>query len=175
MRQGMLSDMYYEELVDRWRNDDYGGCEHFYEFLKNYFLPVRYRGKIINDYWIDARGVIFSTKRYYPHKISYSFHSGNCGYPKMSVPTVDQFGFRRYKTTTVHRLVCESFHEKPIPEGVSKKEWENTPDSVKRCFNDYWEVNHKDHNTHNYHPDNLEWVSRQQNVDKYQESLKEAA
>jgi len=143
-------------------------------FLKDYFFPVKYRGNILPKYYVDSRGQIFSVKKGYrtPTKITYNNNSGNCGYPKIRIDTSPDLSFTLYKTVTVHRLVCESFYKKPIPHGVTKKEWQLTPESVKKCFDDYWEVNHKDHNTYNYHPSNLEWVSRQQNVDKYQEYLK---
>lgn len=178
MRYGMLEDMYFEEYQQKIRDWDFPctSIDAALDFLESAFLPVRYRGTILPDYYVDARGQIFSTKKSFlnPTKLQYNCNDSNRGYPKIRIDVSGRFSFeRKYKTVSVHRLVCESHHMLPIPDGVSKKEWAATPESVKRCFNDYWEVNHIDHNTYNYHPNNLEWVSRQQNVNKYQDTLRE--
>ena len=90
--------------------------------------------------------------------------SGRSKYPKIGV----RVGYGSYKTIHVHQIVAQTFHAFPIPDGVTASEWERTPESVKNHFsNHYWEANHIDHNHLNYHPDNLEWVSRGVNVDKY--------
>lgn len=74
------------------------------------------------------------------------------GQPKILTPWLD--GKRRYymiclcqdgkiKKCLIHRLVAENF----IPNPSNKSE-----------------VNHKDHNTHNNFVDNLEWVTRKENM-----------
>lgn len=169
----MLADMYFEEYQELTRTarntNDLG------RFLQDYFFPVKYNDKILEKYFVDARGQIFSIKKglWAPTKIAYNHNKGNSGYPKTKIDVSDSRTFMpsKYKTLSVHRLVCESFHEKPLPPGVNEKDWSNTPQSVKDCFKHYWEVHHIDHDRSNYHPSNLEWVSKQENVEKYQQYL----
>jgi hypothetical protein len=174
MRYGMLDDMFFEEFEQNLLDSYFYNYEPIRKcftytdkviaWLDQYFLPVRYNGEIVEGYYVDARGCIFSIKKSPQEPKLMKYDYARKGYPKIGIKV-------KYtnKTITVHRLVCESFHIKPIPEGVTKEEWDNTPKPVKKCFDDYWEVNHKDHNRRNYHPDNLEWVSRSQNVEKYQD------
>lgn len=168
----MLSDMYFEEFNEYILTASKESAA--YEFLTDYFYPVKYRDKTLNKYYVDARGQIFSIRKgiFNPTPLAYNYSKGSKGYPKINVDISDCIDYTVYKTISVHRLVCESFHERPIPKGVTKKEWSMTPKSVKNCFDNYWEVHHIDHNTYNYHPSNLEWVSRQENVEKYQDYLK---
>ncbi len=92
--------------------------------------------------------------------------SGKSPYPKVKAAV------RVGKSLTIHlhQIVAQTFLEYPIPDGVTDSEWKRTPKAVKKHFeSNYWEANHIDHDHMNYHPDNLEWVSRGVNVDKYHE------
>jgi hypothetical protein len=92
--------------------------------------------------------------------------SGKSQYPKVSV--VVETG--RSLTIHLHQIVAQTFIEYPLPDGVTNEEWEKTPDSVKKQIDlYYWEANHIDHDHFNYHPSNLEWVSRGVNVQRYHE------
>ena len=60
-----------------------------------------------------------------------------------------------------HRAVMDCF--KPLDDysheiGISKEEWDNTPESSKNFIKRQVYVNHKDHNRSNNHIDNLEWI-----------------
>ena len=131
------------------------------QFVEKHLTPVYYGGKVICDYYVDKDGDVWSTKRNRLKRLNWFFNKKN-GYPRVSLSTED-----KKFMVLVHRLVCETFHERPLPEGVSIEEWKRTPKSVKRHFDHYWEVNHIDHVRTNYHPNNLEWVSCKQNVDRY--------
>jgi hypothetical protein len=135
-------------------------------FINNYLTPVFYGGEFIPDYYVDPDGYIWSFKKNTVRILSWFFNKGK-QYPRVSLC----FGDKVLKVL-VHRIVCETFHvERPLPEGVTEDEWKRTPKSVKAHFEHYWEVNHKDHIKTNFHPDNLEWVSCKQNIDRYVEHL----
>ena len=48
--------------------------------------------------------------------------------------------------------------------GISKEDWDNTPESSKSFIKRQVYVNHKDHNRSNNHIDNLEWISARDNA-----------
>jgi hypothetical protein len=124
--------------------------------------PMVVNGEIIDGYHVMPDGNIVSTKRKKP-KILTPQISDKDPYPRVSVRM-------NGKSTTpyVHRLVCEAFHPFPVPPGVTKSEWRDTPNSVKRLVFSMFQVNHIDHVHGNFHPDNLEWVTVKQNAAKYQ-------
>ena len=66
-----------------------------------------------------------------------------------------------------HRAVMDCF--KPLDDysheiGISKEDWDNTPESSKSFIKRQVYVNHKDHNRSNNHIDNLEWISARDNA-----------
>lgn len=123
--------------------------------------PAVVHGSIAEDYFVDSDGNIWSTKRTFPKMLSWT--TGGGGYPTV---VISQGG--KTRTCYVHKIVCETFHKFPIPSGVTKKEWKETPESVKAHVYRTFEVNHIDHDHDNFHPSNLEWVSRMDNLSKYQ-------
>lgn len=151
------------------------------------FYQAIYRGKPLRDYYFmflpdnSLRFVSFRRgynyiwenenypsmlgKRCLDYRILKNRVSGKSKYPKVNV-IVDDLGNSR--TVHLHQIVAQTFHDYPIPDGVTEKEWKRTPKAVKKHFeSQYWEANHIDHDHMNFHPDNLEWVSRGVNVDKY--------
>ena len=146
---------------------DYNGSKE--EFIKDYLTPAICGGKIFDDYYVDKDGEIWSTKKNKVIILAWFFNKGK-QYPRVSLCYKDKV----YKLL-VHRIVCETFHEVPLPEGVTLEEWKRTPKSIKTHFYHYWEVHHKDHNKCNFHPNNLEWVSCKQNMERYKTYLKEQA
>jgi|APGre2960657373_1045057.scaffolds.fasta_scaffold58188_2 hypothetical protein len=125
--------------------------------------PAIVDGQVIQDYWVDEDGNIWSTKRKQPKQLSPDNGSSNSKYPGV-VLMID--GIR--KSIDVHRVICSTFHKFPVPNGITKKEWNLTPQSVRDLLNTLFQVNHIDHNTKNHHPSNLEWVTVKQNSSKYQ-------
>lgn len=125
--------------------------------------PVKLHGKERAGYYVCPRGDVWSNKRNSLARLATHIGGGNA-YPRINI-----YDNGKCISTYVHRIVCESFHKFPKPEGVSKDDWKNTPESVKNLLNSLYQVNHIDHNHVNYHPTNLEWVTAKQNADKYQE------
>ena len=143
------------------------------EKLTTSLTPVKLGGETVLSYFLDSNGDIYSTAyakfhcyEMWARKIRSSV-SGNTKYPMVTL-SINEIP----KKISVHKVVAETFIDKPLPPGVSKKDWKNTPQSVKNCFNHFWEVNHIDHDPLNYDPLNLEWVSRFENKNKYQEHRK---
>lgn len=64
-----------------------------------------------------------------------------------------------------HRIVAHTLLEFPIPPGVSKTDWNNTPESVKSILGRKYLVNHIDHDRSNYHVSNLEYTDHKGNAD----------
>ena len=131
-------------------------------FNKQKCKPLIYNGMIFSDYWVDKNGNLWSTKGSEPRKKRYRPNANN--YPRTTV-CVDG----KRKNVTAHKLVCESYHKFPKPKSVNKKEWDITPDSVKKLVKKMYQVNHIDHDHLNFHPSNLEWVTGEENSEKYQE------
>jgi len=132
-------------------------------FMKKAML----HGRVLKDYYVDNDGYIWKLKDNYYRSVSTCIGGGN-RYPRVSL--YEAYSDGAIKTSTyAHKIVCETFHSFPIPEGVTKKEWDNTPESVKIRLNELYQVNHIDHDPENYHPSNLEWVTVKQNHRKYQE------
>jgi hypothetical protein len=161
----------------------------FYDNNGRPFYQAIYRGMPLNGYYFVLRpdeGIMFVSfrrgwnrvwndenypwmmgKRSLNYRVLKNRVSGKSKYPKVNV-TVDDLG--NNLTVHLHQIVAQTFHDYPIPDGVTESEWKRTPKSVKKHFDSqYWEANHIDHNHLNYHPDNLEWVSRGVNVNKYHE------
>jgi len=136
---------------------------------------IIFRGEVIEDYFVDDLGLIYSTKRGSLALLSVQRGDDWNPYPKVTIK-VD--GAR--KTVSVHRLVCETFHKKPLINILTEKEW-NSIDKVIRDkllehiqHADRYQVNHIDHDRNNFHPSNLEWVTASENQQKFQEHRKAA-
>ena len=91
--------------------------------------------------------------------------SGNMQYPFCTIKGDDG----HVKSASWHKACCETLKPQPAPPGVTESEWRRTPQSVRRVLHKIWQVNHIDHNHLNFHPDNLEWVTGTENVEKYQQ------
>jgi hypothetical protein len=124
------------------------------------FKPVIWKGVIIEGYFVSQCGDIWSFKGNSPRNLA-TCVSGNSPYPKVCL-AIDG----KRKTLTVHQLVCAAFHPGPKPAGVSKEDWNQTPNSVKAHVHHQYYVNHIDHNKLNHHPSNLEWVTAEENAQK---------
>jgi hypothetical protein len=129
--------------------------------------PVIVDGNIIEDYWVLPDGNILSTKQDKPKTLRPGNTKTQNNYPKVVLCSNGVS-----KSYYVHRIVCEAYHKFPIPAGVTKTEWEQTPESVKHLLARSYQVNHIDHDHNNYHPSNLEWVSVKENSSKFQSHRK---
>jgi len=128
--------------------------------------PMVSDGYVLPDYYIDQNGNPWSTKsgRLEPLAPNYT----------QKYPTITPSTYGKRSTKLLHRIVCESVHPFSTPKGITKKDWEATPNSVKDLLRASFQVNHIDHDPLNYHPDNLEWVSVKGNSNAYQEFRKAA-
>ena len=70
------------------------------------------------------------------------------GYWKLLSQSVSNYGYMQTSRGLVHRLVCAA--------------WNGLPEDETKI-----EVNHKDLNKHNNHCDNLEWMSKRENMDHW--------
>jgi hypothetical protein len=132
--------------------------------MKTIVSPLIYNQVSYSDYGIDPHtGHVYSKKTGYWKPMSWSV-GGNMKYPQASL---SQNGLK--KVISFHIAACETLKEIPIPPGVTAAEWKRTPNSVKRITRKIWQVNHIDHNHLNFHPDNLEWVTGEQNCHLYQQ------
>jgi hypothetical protein len=133
------------------------------------------RGQIVEGYYLDKNGDIYSNKSgdmkeksVEPGREKYSNP-----YPRVSL-MID----KKAKTLNMHRVVCETFHKKPLPNILTEEQWSNVPSTERSIIlehiqhADRYQVNHIDHNRDNYHPSNLEWVTVSENQQKYQEHKK---
>jgi len=124
--------------------------------------PAVVDGEIVEDYFVCRNGDIWSRKRgYYLRKLSTSVTFDN-PYPKLGI-RINGKPYTKY----AHKIVCETYHEFPIPQGVTVSEWNQTPDSVKVLLRNGFQVNHINRDHKNHHPSNLEWVSVKENSEKY--------
>lgn len=143
----------------------------YFEYTYN-FRRVKYRGKELPYYYLDEEGNVHSIMRGSPKKLSISYRDGY-PYPQVGL-TVNG----KTKTLLLHRIVCETFHDLPMPDILTDNEWKKIPEEIKNKLLSYikhadrYQVNHIDHDGHNYHPDNLEWVTVSENQQKYQEYKK---
>lgn len=140
----------------------------------NELTPVVFRGETVTGYYLDKDGKLFSDKRGYITELTI----GGYNDPYNPYPRVSLSVNGKIKTINIHRLVCETFHEKPMPDILTKKEWNSIPAKIRNKLikhiqhADRYQVNHIDHDHHNFHPSNLEWVTAQENQQKYQEHKK---
>lgn len=130
----------------------------------NRFKTAIFQGQELTGYKVDDNGTIWSTKRgniqmltpYVPNQTS-----AKVKYPSVSLQIL---GVRR--TFRIHRIVAETLIPIPLPNGFRKSTWINLNDVERRLIMQIMEVNHIDHDATNYHPSNLEWVTRFENLQK---------
>jgi len=153
-------------------------CKRLRTFYYHKEVPelrkVVFRGDTICGYWMDNEGYIYSTLRGNTlRKLSVNYSNE---YPGINL----MIGFKK-KTINLHRLVCETFHPKPLPNILTTREWASIDLTVRHKLLEYvqhadrYQVNHIDHNKENFHPSNLEWVTVKENQQKYQEHRKKVA
>ena len=131
--------------------------------------PVVYRGEVVEGYFVNSNGDIYSNKRGATIKLKLSDGDKYNPYPKYGLTHKG-----KRITVTAHRLVAETYHKKPIPNILTDEQWETIPKKVRGIVLDYmqhadrYQVNHIEHNILNFHPSNLEWVTISQNQQAFQ-------
>ena len=117
-----------------------------------------------DSYYVDPDGNIWSGKTKYWKKLTpHISENATRGYAKSAIKVngkMISFYF--------HKVVCATLVPFPRPEGITKKDWDATPETVKEHMKAMYIVNHIDHDRTNYHPSNLEWVTSQGNAMAYQ-------
>ena len=136
-----------------------------------YYKPVMFRGKVVKDYYVSPKGFIISAKQGALKRLSVASGDKYNPYPKVALSFED----KTKKTLTVHRIVCETYHKKPMPKELEGLNWNIIPDKERKILQEFvthadrYQVNHIDHDHNNFHPSNLEWVTIKENQQKYQE------
>ena len=123
--------------------------------------PLVFRGEVVKEYYMDSKGNVWSAKWNKLRKLAVSF-SGR--YPDVKFQHKG-----KAMTVDIHRLVAETYHPKPMPYGITLEQFESSPRNIQLVIADYMshlQVNHIDHDTTNYHPNNLEWISGRENNQK---------
>lgn len=140
------------------------------------FKPIIFRGSLLEEYYLDLEGNIYSNKRKTVKKLTIQNGCQHNPYPKIGLVVEG-----KANTIMVHRLVCETFHEKPIPDILTEEQWDSISEEIRNILIEYithadrYQVNHIDHDINNFHPNNLEWVTAIENQQKYQEYKKRAS
>jgi hypothetical protein len=135
------------------------------------YRALRYNNETYPGYWVCEEGYLYTSKESWRNPLREMRKlnerlGGNSPYPKTNI-SVNGIN----KTLLVHIAVCDTWNHTsmPIPDGVSKADWKQTPKSVKAAMRFMYQVNHIDHDHCNHHPSNLEYVTSRQNQQKYQE------
>ena len=119
-------------------------------------IPALHNGIALKGYWVNSiDGTIWSDKQSKNlRQIKGSIHDG---YRRTNFTTSDGL-----TNLLLHRVVACTL----IPfttDGISKRDWKNTPDKIKNIILSQWCINHIDHDRSNYHPSNLEWATFTEN------------
>ena len=140
--------------------------------MKNIVTPLIYNQVEYSDYGVHKKtGEIYSKKRGEWEKMESKVSGKGSPYPKLQLSVNG-----KKKSIQTHIAVHETLNPTlPLPPDVTEKEWRVTPNSVKHHMRRIYEVNHIDHVHTNYNPKNLEWVTKQQNVNAYQKFRRKKA
>lgn len=96
--------------------------------------------------------------------VDIGFIAGKLGYKYRNCGSKN----KQRKTCRIHQLVMDSW--KPfsqyLPKGISRSDYNKTPESIQKLLPRLFFINHKDHNKLNNHIDNLERVTPRDNTRK---------
>ena len=139
---------------------------------KDIKCPLIYKGEAYYDYGVHKKlGGIYSKKSGTWEKMSSSTNStsklikaGRKGYLK----SIIYLKKGKFKNVYVHIATHETLNPKfPPPPGIDETIWKTTHPSVKKLLRDVYQVNHINHDTFDYRPENLEWTTPAQNVEAW--------
>ena len=126
--------------------------------------PLIYNQEKYYDYGVDREGNIYSRKRGDWKKMKLQYKKNDyvyCGIVRNAE--------KRQKCILVHVAVHETLNPKlPKHPKVPNKDWMMTPLSVKKAFRGLFEVHHVNHNRHDHRSSNLQWTTKEQNIQEYQ-------
>ena len=128
-------------------------------------VPLKVYDEVIDNYYMDHDGNVYSRFNCNTKKLKPSWTTdAKCSmYPHINI-----YGNGSKKKVRMHRLVGYTLLSFTCPENISAKDWERTPFAVKTLiFKNAMEINHIDEDPLNYHPSNLEWVTRKGNRDAF--------
>lgn len=128
-------------------------------------VPLKVYDEVIENYYMDHDGNVYSKFNCNPKKLkpAYSLTKRTNQYPYI---TIRINGSK--KKVRMHRLVGYTLLSFTCPQDISAKDWARTPSAVKTLiFRNAMEVNHIDEDHLNFHPSNLEWVTRKGNLDAF--------
>jgi hypothetical protein len=157
------------QIVLLYINININYIENFMSNVNSFIkTPVVYNGMKIYDYGIDARSGMVMSKKSGKWVALRPNVSGKSPYPKI-VLRVNC----KPLTIPMHILAHETLNpEIPMPPGISKSDWNNTPVQVRKLCRHLFQVNHIDHNVMNFTPENLEWTTGKENCQRYQDYRK---
>lgn len=119
-----------------------------HKYIIDYHYRKKLKTRIISGYLSVDIGFIAG-------KLDYKYR--NCGSKT-----------RQHKTCRIHQLVMDSW--KPfsqyLPKGISRSDYNKTPESIQKLLPRLFFINHKDHNKLNNNIDNLERVTPRENTRK---------
>ena len=119
------------------------------------------RGYTLEGYRLDSNGNLWSFKRAEPKIMVPNNNPAANGYPRYGI-RVDG----KMLTIKAHRIVAETLIPIPLPTGFRQTIWKQMNAVERNVLMQCLEVNHIDHDTTNFHPSNLEWVTRKENREK---------
>jgi hypothetical protein len=132
-------------------------------FIQNHLKQIIYNRKEVECYYVDDCGNVYSTKRNRFRKMKHAKDLSN--YPILTIMVCG-----KKKTVRVHRLVAETFFpDRSVKEayGFTDKQWKTLTKFTRHKIENTMTVNHIDGNTENFSPENLEWLSQEDNNNHY--------
>lgn len=96
--------------------------------------------------------------------VDISFVAGKLGYKYRNLGSKT----RQHKTCRIHQLVMDAWRpfSQYLPKGISRSDYNKTPESIQKLLPRLFFINHKDHNKLNNNIDNLERVTPRENSRK---------
>ena len=157
----------YQKVTVKKNNGNIQTADRVYKRI-TIIYPIIYNCESYNGYGVCKEdGTIWSSSSGFWKQLIPNV-SGKSPYPKIGI----SINGKKY-TMQMHIAVHETLNPNlPKPENVTDSDWKITPCSVKTSQRSIWEVNHIDHCHTNFHPKNLEWVTRKQNQRSYPILLK---
>jgi hypothetical protein len=137
--------------------------------MRKNLKPVIHQGRIIKDYFISIRGIIYSNKTGKLKKISIHQYKNA---KSLQYPHAVIMENNKPIVVRIHRILGEVFLKFPRPKHIPYKVWSKTSIIIKRELRRSYVIDHINNNPSNYKLSNLRWVSSKQNSVNYHEVQK---